>query len=141
MFGTKGRLKRIDGTISQPEAIGVRYVLIPVATDGKTDNSLLRKWPSVQKEYRAWYSEGFGTMQRFLGKVKQVLVQSDLIAVPMLCIHNEKLDVKALKLCIADICKDAKLHYGSIHMIEIEEALPFINDALEGGTNVNLYQK
>lgn len=100
-FLQPGRVKVIQGSITQPHDAGLRIILNIANTAGKMESPLYsifeKKWPKVKQEVRGSYVTKTGKYQ--LGTIANSLfVQSD-VCVTSLLIQDDDLntDISALK--------------------------------------------
>src|SRR5690606_34216882 len=114
----KGRLKEFSGDVSVPESAGLRYIGVIVSDDkSKTDGgAVYKKWKAAEDLYKKWYSQSYGKMNMWLGKIDYVHVQSDTVIVNLLCKHGDDLDYNALEKAIDAMGKEAAYNNGTVHL-------------------------
>lgn len=145
--GIPGRIKYINGSVSVPEAGGLRYILQFVGENGvypEKEIAVNKRWPKVSQQYRQLYLEKHGKLT--VGNTQTVAVQSDTIVVNMIVLSNNKLDLNSLNKCLENIININKTDTGSIHIAkygtvkqwkDIEKSLGLLTKA---GLNVVVYQ-
>lgn len=147
-FTKKGTLKQVQGNVLAPQSGGLAFVISPVALSGKPEHPVMslfdKRWASVKKEYKGWYSERVGFK---MGELKTTAVQSD--AWVLQCIYQDasnKFDEKGLTSCIEKLIKLAKYEKASIHLDKrVLEETPEWKDHLktfvDSGVSVYLYEE
>ena len=126
-------LKYIDGDATVPAGAGKKVIIHSCNDSGGWTKgfveSVSKRWPEPEKEYRAWVRKGVGFE---LGKIQIVKVQADITVINMLCQEKfgfgRKLNYPALIKClvaVAEYYKNEEEKF-SVH-------LPRIGKGLEGG--------
>lgn len=140
-----GRLKKLNGDASLPEAGGHRIIFNLVNDSGewnqdKFRESLAKRWPLSKLEYRRGYLS-----QRYfkLGLIQEINIRSDLTVVNAIVISEQKLNEEAVKSTLIKLAELAKYNGSSVHMNEDEHwenIAELINECVIGkGINVTLY--
>ena len=149
-FQQLGRVKVIQGSILSPQNAGLRFVLNVNNMAGKAESPLYpvfdKKWPKVKQEAKGWFNTRTGAYK--LGAVNTTAVQSDTWIVHLLC-QDDKLqtDVKALAVCLKEVCKMAKYERATVHVSNIlSDAVPEVNallttELVNQGVAVCFYQE
>lgn len=143
-FKPKGRIKEIKGNIAAPESAGNRFIFVMVDSNGETkEDAALKRWPAALAEYSRWYRNSYGNMEKHLGTVKTVQVQSDTCIVLLLCMKDSEIDSEALKKAIDKAGYETAYNSGFVHMPKFGdwEEVSKLVDAflLKRGLNVNVY--
>lgn len=131
-----GRLKYVKGDATVPDAGGMRYI-VHVCNDvggfgAGFVNSLKKRWPKVEQEYRAWYRAQTNFK---LGEIQIIPVQSDTSVINMIAQHDIKPDENgnppirydALTKCLDKVGLHIAKEGGSVHG-------PRFGAGLAGGT-------
>ena len=150
LFQPQGRVKVIQGSIVSPQNAGLRFVLNVANTAGKAEGPMYplfeKKWPTVKREVRGWYTTRDGKYK--LGAVHTLAVQSDTWVVSLLC-QDDDLNTKddSLRTCLKEVCKAAKYEKATVHVsTKLTDALPNLQELItkelvEEGVSVNFYEE
>lgn len=150
LFQPQGRVKVIQGSIVSPQNAGLRFVLNVANTVGKAEGPMYslfeKKWPTVKREVRGWYTTRDGKYK--LGAVHTLAVQSDTWVVSLLC-QDDELSTQddALRTCLKEVCKSAKYERATVHVsTKLTEAVPSLQELLNEelvtqGVSVNFYEE
>lgn len=145
-FAQKGRLKKINGSIINPESSGLRFILSFVGLGGKYDGDnkiFADRWLKTNSEYKSWYvnRQNFKT-----GAFIEVPVASDIWIIELATFDKEgALDTKALASGLKKVSERAKYEHASVHMaselVEKTEGLDSLIQTLfiDNGVNVSIY--
>ena len=132
-FQQPGRIKMISSSILQPHDAGLRFILNIANMAGKVDDPIYKvfdkKWPKIKQEVRGSYVQKTGFYK--LGTIgNNLAVQSDTWVISVLAKDAEqKVDVKALKQCLKEVCKLAKYEKASVHISSIlMDAIPELKE-------------
>lgn len=150
LFQPQGRVKVIQGSIVAPQNAGLRFVLNVANTAGKAEGPMYalfeKKWPTVKREVRGWYTTRDGKYK--LGAVHTLAVQSDTWVVSMLCQDDDlQNNDDAMRACLKDVCKSAKYEKATVHVsTKLTEALPALQELINEelviqGVSVNFYEE
>jgi len=140
-FSKKGSVKRASGTVLAPQSGGLSFVICPANLSGKPNHKIMnvfdKKWISVKREYKGWYSERVGFK---LGEIKQNSVQSDVWVIK--CLYQDADSVfqqNALDECVKKLVKLATYEKASIHFDKLVlEETPEWRDKFEEMVNAGL---
>lgn len=140
-FSKKGSVKRASGTVLAPQSGGLSFVICPANLSGKPTHKIMsvfdKKWISVKREYKGWYSERVGFK---LGEIKQNSVQSDVWVIK--CLYQDADSVfqqNALDECVKKLVKLATYEKASIHFDKLVlEETPEWRDKFEEMVNAGL---
>lgn len=144
-FGIKGRLKEFSGDPAYPEAGGNRYIVIPVSDkkENTPTNKTFKRWATADVGYKSWFNQSFNNMQRFVGQIKCVQVQSDTVVANALCRVGDDIDYTAVEKCFAALGVEVKNNSGNVHIAKFgdwDKVEPIIKEQLlNRGINVNVY--
>jgi hypothetical protein len=150
LFQPQGRVKVIQGSIVSPQNAGLRFVLNVANMGGKAEGPMYslfeKKWPTVKREVRGWYTTRDGKYK--LGAIHTLAVQSDTWVVSLLC-QDDQLSTNddALRTCLKEVCKSAKYEKATVHVsTQLTDALPALQDMLteelvNQGVSVNFYEE
>lgn|SRR5574337_1328878 len=149
-FQQPGRVKVVQGSIVAPHNAGLRFVLNVANTKGATESPMYplfeKKWPTVKREVRGWYTTRDGKYK--LGAVHTVAVQSDTWVISLLCQDDElQTNDEALRACLKAVCKSAKYERATVHVsTKLTDALPSLQELLNEelvseGVSVNFYEE
>lgn len=126
-----GKLKKLEGDATLPQAGGHRIVLNMVDTTGRWrdddfSKALSKRWLMVETKYRS----GYLSQRDFkLGKIQEIRIRSDFTVINLICLEDGK--VSGLDDCLKQVIEIAKDNSSSIH-------LPLNEDWLESGAPDNL---
>jgi hypothetical protein len=149
-FQKQGKLKVVHGTVLNPEANALRFVLSVNNMAGKADGPLFalfdKKWVAVRKHAKGWYANKTGAYK--IGAIEELPVQSDVWVIPMLCANeNGEVDVEGLKVCLSAVAKKALWEKASCHisslLIDMIPELPELiqSHLIEAGVSVCVYEE
>jgi len=149
-FQQPGRVKVVQGSIVNPHNAGLRFVLNVANTVGKAEGPMYslfeKKWPSVKREVRGWFTTRDGKYK--LGAVHTMAVQSDTWVLSLLCQDDElQTQDDALRTCLKEVCKSAKYEKASVHVsTKLTDALPALQQLLTDelvneGVSVSFYEE
>lgn len=148
LFKIKGKLKKVTGTILNPESGGLRFVLNLANLSGKTQDDMYKlfdkKWKKVKEEVRGWYTNKTGAYK--FGAMNRTAVQSDVEVVSLLCQDaNGKIDLKGLEACLKDLGKlalyeKATVHVSNVTLTSVPELEGMLKEALlDKGVSIYFY--
>jgi hypothetical protein len=149
-FQQPGRVKVVQGSITNPHNAGLRFILNVANTQGKPESPMYalidKKWPTVKREVRGWFTTRDGKYK--LGAVHNMAVQSDTWVVSLLCQDDElQTHDDALRTCLKEVCKSAKYERATVHVsTKLTEAVPSLQELLteelvNEGVAVNFYEE
>lgn len=148
-FMPKGRLKKTTGNPATPITGGFRCILQLVGDNGEYGKNMVRAWPQAEESYRSWYRNSYGKMDKKLGEIKTVQVQSDTSIIHVLCRTGEdgKLNYEALQKGLKEAGIYTSDQKGNIHMWSVADGDEkkvdniILEELLKRGINVTVYSK
>jgi len=147
-FNVKGKVRVVQGTVSQTNTGSLAMILAVIGENGKPDSKtydlLDKKWSKVKAEAKGWWQSQFDFR---LGNLHQSAVQSDTWVMHLLCVNKEGVvDEKALASCLKKLTTEAQSNRASIHVSSaLVDQVPQLGDQLQGlvdaGINCFLYKE
>ena len=141
-----GRLKTIEGDVSNPAAGGHKMIVNLCSINGKwtEDNeSVSKRWDKARLEYIKWYNSQYNFK---LGEIQEVNVQSDTCIINALVYGSkdpDKLLDVALERCADRIGELAEDYSSNVHLKAVNDEnlqQQFIEKVIKRGINVTFYK-
>jgi|ERR1019366_3267379 hypothetical protein len=116
-FSPVGKSKVINGTLTIPNASGLRLICVLASEKGEFDSPVYKlldkKWATIKTAAKGWRQENIHFK---MGNLRDCAVNSDIWVVSLLCVKKDgTLDEKALATCFKKLSQMALSDKGTVH--------------------------